>query len=134
MRVCEDGRVLSLALYLVSLRMGEPGAGSLWELLGSLGAATSLPPLGVLTASPQSRALSVPFKITLDWDFPGAPVVKTSPSNARGVGSIPNWGAKTPHALQPTNQNMKQKPYCNKLIKTLRMVHIKKKKKNFFFF
>ena len=90
------------------------------------------PPLGMLTASPQSRALSVPFKITLDWDFPGAPVVKTSPSNARGVGSIPNWGAKTPHALQPTNQNMKQKPYCNKLIKILRMVHVFLKKLFFF--
>ena len=29
-------------------------------------------------------------------DFPGCPVVKTSPSNAGGVGSIPGQGAKSP--------------------------------------
>ena len=27
-------------------------------------------------------------------DFPGGPVVKTSPSNTGAVGSIPGWGAK----------------------------------------
>ena len=32
------------------------------------------------------------------WDFPGGPVVKPSPSNARGVGSIPGQGVKIPHA------------------------------------
>ena len=35
------------------------------------------------------------------WDFPGGPVVKTSPSNAENRGSIPGWGAKIPHALCP---------------------------------
>ena len=34
------------------------------------------------------------------WDFPGGPVVKTSPSNAGGMG----WGAKISHASQPKNQ------------------------------
>ena len=34
-------------------------------------------------------------------DFPGGPAVKTSPSNAGGVGSIPGWGANIPHASQP---------------------------------
>ena len=29
-----------------------------------------------------------------DWDFPGGPEVQTSPSNAGGVGSIPDWGTK----------------------------------------
>ena len=33
--------------------------------------------------------------------LPGCPVVKTSPSNAVGVGSIPGWGAKIPHASWP---------------------------------
>jgi len=33
-------------------------------------------------------------------DFPGGPVVKTLPSNAEGVGSIPGWAAKIPHASQ----------------------------------
>ena len=41
-------------------------------------------------------------------------MVKTSPSNAGGVGSIPGWGAGIPHASQPKNQNIKQKQYCNK--------------------
>ena len=44
-------------------------------------------------------------------DFPGGPVVKTSPSNAGGVGSIPGRGAKIPHALRPKNQHIKQKQY-----------------------
>ena len=34
-------------------------------------------------------------------DFPGGPVVKTSPSNAGSVGSISGQGAKTPHASWP---------------------------------
>ena len=42
-------------------------------------------------------------------DFPGDPGVKTSPSNAEGVGSIPGWGTKTPHASWPENQNLKDK-------------------------
>ena len=41
--------------------------------------------------------------------FPGDAVVKTLPSSAGGVGSIPGWGAKI-----PKNQNIKQKQYCNK--------------------
>ena len=61
------------------------------------------------------------FPLTLlAWksrDFTGGPVVKTSPSNARGVGLVPGWGAKIPHALQPKNQNIKQKQYCNKFNK-----------------
>ena len=41
-------------------------------------------------------------------------MVKTSPSNEKDVGSIPDWAAKIPHALKPKNQNRKQKQYCNK--------------------
>ena len=63
-------------------------------------------------------------------DFPGGPVVKTSPSNAGGVGLIPGQEAKIPYALWPKKQNIKQKQYCKKnSVKTLKMVHIKKKKK-----
>ena len=35
------------------------------------------------------------------WDFPGSPVVRLCPSNARGTGSIPGWGTKIPHPVQP---------------------------------
>ena len=56
------------------------------------------------------------FKID-NQGLPGRPVVETSPSNAGGVGSIPGWGAKISHALQPKNQNIKRKQYCNKFNK-----------------
>ena len=32
------------------------------------------------------------------WDFPGGPVVKTSPCNVGGAGSITGGGARIPHA------------------------------------
>ena len=54
-------------------------------------------------------------------------MVKTSPCKAGGAGSIPSQEAKISHILGPKTQNLKQKQYCNKL-KTLKMVHIKKKK------
>ena len=59
-------------------------------------------------------------------------MVKTSPSNAGGVGSIPNGGAKILHALQPKkNPNIKKKQYCNKFNKKdFKNVNIKKKWKN----
>ena len=53
-------------------------------------------------------------------DFPGGPVVKTSPSNAGGEGSTPGRGAKIPHVLWPKNQNIKQKQYCNKFSEDLK--------------
>ena len=53
----------------------------------------------------------------LTRDFPGGPVVKTSPSNAGGAGSIPGRQAKIPHASGPKSQNIKQKQYCRKINK-----------------
>ena len=47
------------------------------------------------------------------WDFLGGPVVKTSPSNAGGTGSIPGQGAGIPHSSQSKNKNIKQKQHCN---------------------
>ena len=42
------------------------------------------------------------------WDFPGGPVVKTSPSSAEVTGLIPGRGAKIPHASQSNKQTNKQ--------------------------
>ena len=42
------------------------------------------------------------------WDLPGGLVVKSLPFSAEDAGSIPDWGAKIPHASQPKNQNIKQ--------------------------
>ena len=39
-------------------------------------------------------------KELLGKDFPGGPVVKSLPSNARDAGSIPGWGTKVPHAAE----------------------------------
>ena len=50
-------------------------------------------------------------------DFPGGPRVKTSPSNAEGMGSILGQEAKLPHALWPKNQNINWKQYYNKFNK-----------------
>ena len=67
-------------------------------------------------------------------DFPGSPVVKTSPFNAGGVGLIPGRGAMIPHASQPKKQNIKQKQYCNKFNKDFRNgPHQKNLKINKFF-
>ena len=40
----------------------------------------------------------------MSQDFPGGPVVKTLSSNAGGMGSIPGWGAKIPHASRPKSK------------------------------
>ena len=58
-------------------------------------------------------------------------MVKTSPFNAGGAGSIPGRGAKIPHALQPKKQNIKQKQDCNKFNKDFKnSPHQKNLKKN----
>ena len=63
-------------------------------------------------------------------DFPGGPVViKTSPSIAGGAGLIPGQGAKTTQASWPKKPNHKNKNNTvTNSIKTLKMVHIKRKK------
>ena len=57
-------------------------------------------------------------------------MVKTLPSDAGDVDSIPGWGAKIPHASRPKNQNIKQ--YCNKFNKDFKKngPHQKKSLKN----
>ena len=52
-------------------------------------------------------------------DFLGSPVVKTSPSNEVGAGSIPGPSAKISHASQPKKkeENIKEQQYCNKFNK-----------------
>ena len=44
-------------------------------------------------------------------------MVRTSPSNAEGAGSIPGQEAKILHASWPKNQNIKHKQYCNEFNK-----------------
>ena len=51
--------------------------------------------------------------------FPGGPLGKTSPSNARRMCSVPGQEAKLPRPSWPKNQDRKQKQYCNKFNKRL---------------
>ena len=75
----------------------------------------------------------------LFWDFPGHPMVKTSPSNAEVVGLIPGWEliSHMPCGKNNNNNNNKKKKNPNiknrnnivtSSKKTLKMVHITKKK------
>ena len=54
-------------------------------------------------------------------------MVKTSPSSAGGVGSIPGQGDRIPHASRPKNRNIKQKQYCNKFNKDFKNGPLQKK-------
>ena len=54
-------------------------------------------------------------------------MVRTSPSSAEGVHSVPGRGAGLLHALGPKNQNIKNRGnVVASSIATLKMVHIKK--------
>ena len=61
-------------------------------------------------------------------NFLGSPVVKTSPSNAGGAGSIPGQEFNIPHDVQVKNQNIEKKKsnIVTNSIKTLKVVHIQK--------
>ena len=56
--------------------------------------------------------------IILSWDFPGCPVVRTSPP-MQGVNSIPGQETKILHAWgsKKPKHKKKQKQYCNKFNK-----------------
>ena len=62
-------------------------------------------------------------------DFPGSPVVKTSPSNAGVVDLIPGQGAKILHAGGQKTKMWNGNNIVTNSIPTLKIVHIKKKKK-----
>ena len=64
--------------------------------------------------------------VSIIRDFPGGPGVKTLPSKAEGMGSIPGRGVKIPHASWPKNWNIKQKQYFKDFKKG---PHQKRKKK-----
>ena len=63
-------------------------------------------------------------------DFPGGPVVETSPSSAGGMGSTTGQGGEIPQyltaALPPKNINNRSSIATNS-IKALKMVHVQKK-------
>ena len=67
----------------------------------------------------------------LESFIPWGLVVKTSPSKAGDVCSIPGQGAKIPHALWPKKQKIKQKQNkFNKDIKNGPHINLKILKKN----
>ena len=63
----------------------------------------------------------------------GCPMVKILPSKAGGVSLIPGRGAKIPPASEPKDQNINSgSNIVTNSVKTLKMVHIKKKKSRSF--
>ena len=54
-------------------------------------------------------------------------MVQTSHSNAGGASSTSGQEAEIPHASWPKNQNIKQKPYCNKSGQDFKNDPLKKK-------
>ena len=67
------------------------------------------------------------------WDFPGGPVVKSSPSSAGNVGLIPGQGTKIAHAMKQLSPwattREAQEPQEGSHIPQLRPDAAKKKKK-----
>ena len=63
-----------------------------------------------------------------DGNFPGGPVVKSSPSNAGGVDLVPGLAAKSPHAWWSKKTKHETSNIVTNSIKTLKIGHIKKKK------
>ena len=61
-------------------------------------------------------------------DFPGGPLLKTSPFNAGDAGSISAHGIKISYALWLKTKTLNRNNIVTHSIKTLKMVHIKKKK------
>lgn len=59
------------------------------------------------------------FKLHSVQDYPVNPGIKTSSLNVRGVGSVPDPGAKILQVLWPKNQNRKQKNIVRNLTKSL---------------
>ena len=57
-------------------------------------------------------------------------MVKTSPSRAEGVSSIPGLGSQDPTWLVAKNQNIKQKRCCDKFNKDFKNGPQQQKKKN----
>ena len=53
-------------------------------------------------------------------DFPVGPVVNIPPPNERDVGSIPDQGAKIPHASQPKTKTENRSNIVTNSIKTLK--------------
>ena len=80
-----------------------------WEAQGAVRAGTT-------TLPHSTEHLEVSDRLN-SWDFPGSPLVKSSPFNAGDTGLIPDQRAKIPHESWPKNQNIKQKQYCNKFNK-----------------
>ena len=64
--------------------------------------------------------------VSIHSDFSGSPVVKSSPSSAGGVGSIPGRGTKIPFALRCRKpKHTSRSNIVTHSIKTLKTVHIK---------
>ena len=78
-------------------------------------------PAGMGSQSHSTSSRCPPWGFILktgSWSFPGGPVVKISPSNAGGVGSILGLGVKIPHVSWPKNRTENRSSIVTNSIKT----------------
>ena len=54
------------------------------------------------------------------WDFPGGPLVKNPPCNARDVGLIPSQGTKIPHTMELSLRASTAEPASTPQLESLR--------------
>ena len=84
--------------------------------------------LSTISSDSTNQQCSISYWKKMQGNFPGGLVVKTLPSNAGGAG-LTRWSeSRDPTCLIAKKQNTEQKQCCNKL-KTVKMVHIQKRKK-----
>ena len=65
----------------------------------------------------QTLGMSTDFEQEEDRDFPGGPMVKTSPSNSRRASLISGQGSRIHMAQGQKTKNIKQKQYYDKFSK-----------------
>ena len=73
----------------------------------------------------KQRDLNIRAK-TKSWDFPSSPVVGNLSSNVSNMGVVREL--RFPHALQPKTKTQNRSNIVTSSIKTLKRVHIKKRK------
>ena len=79
------------------MKENEQSLGEMWNPMKCINICKT----GVPKGEERKKGEENIFKEIMAGDFPGGPMVKTLPSNAGIVGSIPGQGAKIPHVSWP---------------------------------
>ena len=113
---------VSLVLWYPRCLNGHPWGRITWDSLGG-------DFFRLMCASRKRQQSQFGLK-NVNWDFPGGPVVKTSPSDVGSVDSIPVAEARVHMLWGQKNWNMNQKQYCNRFNKEFKNGPHQKQNKN----